>query len=965
MEQFQHLHNLNIHSSCRTCLENIHDMHHNIFAIPDLKDKFTAVTSLPVEPGDGYPTSLCDQCHSKIDNFYNFQQMCISARKRFQDYINSDKKPNTFELNIDPNNLPSTTTDLMLFKKEAKGEQEDDSLTAGGCLEFVTTEMSDVKNQEDFSAQDEEDESDDDQPIIKYRCNSQLSENEDTTDEVKAAEKIIKMPETTTDLRCKICNKIFKKTDTLTAHMRTHEGLKPFPCLLCDKSYARQSRLKGHVRNIHEGRPEERFPCTEPGCNKTMSSNQSLRKHIKDIHSTIPKQPYICEECGKVLTSLESLKNHSYQHTGAQLPHACPQCPKRFITKERLKEHMNRHAGIKNFICPHCGAKKTTRTELKTHINYHTNEKTYRCQICDMVFNSLGNLHRHKRIVHEGIKDYPCSYCDKSFGKAETRKHHEMTHTGEKPYECDVCQKKFIQLVAMKKHKKIHLKTVAGRRDREYKLGWPGKPVLKLNIFFYKMEQFQHLHNLNIHSSCRTCLENIHDMHHNIFAIPDLKEKFTVCTSLPVEPEDGYPTSLCDQCHSKIDDFYNFQQMCISARKRFQDYINSDKKPNTFELNIDPNNLPSTTTDLMLFKKEAKGEQEEDSLTEGCLEFVTTEMSNVKNQEDSSEQEEEDESDDDQPIVKYRVSDDENSENDNSRLSDNEDILEDVKPANKIIKLPPESNIDLGCKICNKIFKKADTYAAHMRVHQGLKPFPCLLCDKSYARRSRLKGHVKTKHEGSPGERFPCTEPGCDRTMSSKQTLRKHIKDIHSGMGVKPKQPYICEECGKVLTSLATLKNHRFLHTGAQLPHECPQCQKRYITKNKLKEHMNRHAGIRNYICPHCGARKSTRTELKTHINYHTKEKTYPCQFCDMIFNSLGNFSRHKRIVHEGIKDYPCSYCDKSFGKAETRKHHEMTHTGEKPHECNICHKKFIQQVALKKHKKIHFKSVAGHWDKE
>lgn len=477
------------------------------------------------------------------------------------------------------------------------------------------------------------------------------------------------------------------------------------------------------------------------------------------------------------------------------------------------------------------------------------------------------------------------------------------------------------------------------------------------------MERFQHLHNLNIHSSCRTCLENFNEMHHDIFAIPELQHKFQLCTQLPVDPGDGLPTSLCEQCHNRIEDFYNFQQMSVLAEKRFRDFLNSEKKPTPFELALDPNEM---TENLMLFKKEAKGEDEEDPFmhNDTSLDMAEAQLSNVKTKNNSTSEEPEDESDDDKPIVKYRFSDEENSNNENSHLNENDNSSdEDVKPEN--VKKSNNTTIDLQCKICQKIFKKTETFTAHMRVHEGLKPFPCNLCDKSYERRSRLKNHISTVHDKKPGQRFACTIDGCDRTFSMKQTVYKHIREFHAPSGKKVRQPYICEECGKVLTSLATLKNHRFLHTGAQLPHECPTCGKRYITKNKLKEHMNRHAGIRNYVCPHCGAKKSTRTELKTHINYHTKEKTYPCQFCDMVFNSIGNFSRHKRIVHEGIKDYACSYCDKSFGKAETRKHHEMTHTGEKPHECNICHKKFIQPVALKKHKKIHFKNLPGQWEQD
>lgn len=70
----------------------------------------------------------------------------------------------------------------------------------------------------------------------------------------------------------------------------------------------------------------------------------------------------------------------------------------------------------------------------------------------------LGSLSRHVRIVHCGVKAFNCTYCDSSFGKAETLKHHVMTHTGEKPHECTVCGKRFIQSIALQKHMKTHNK---------------------------------------------------------------------------------------------------------------------------------------------------------------------------------------------------------------------------------------------------------------------------------------------------------------------------------------------------------------------------------------------------------------------------------------------------------------------------------------------------------------------------
>lgn len=153
------------------------------------------------------------------------------------------------------------------------------------------------------------------------------------------------------------------------------------------------------------------------------------------------------------------------------------------------------------------------------------------------------------------------------------------------------------------------------------------------------------------------------------------------------------------------------------------------------------------------------------------------------------------------------------------------------------------------------------------------------------------------------------------------------------------------------------LKNHRFTHKDkSELPYVCEdvQCGRRFSSKQLLKVHMMRHAGIKNYRCTYCGVQKTTRTELKIHLNYHTLERTYSCRICSKVCNSSSNLNLHMRTVHERSRNYPCTYCDRIFTQPALRKQHELIHTGEKPHECEECGRHFRQKTALRTHRKIH-----------
>ncbi|XP_017841449.1 zinc finger protein 782-like [Drosophila busckii] len=259
------------------------------------------------------------------------------------------------------------------------------------------------------------------------------------------------------------------------------------------------------------------------------------------------------------------------------------------------------------------------------------------------------------------------------------------------------------------------------------------------------------------------------------------------------------------------------------------------------------------------------------------------------------------------------------------------------------------------CDLCSARFLVEHRLVAHKRQHDGLMPYPCTEdgCDRAFNRLHCLSEHLK-QHVGDTSL-FNCEQAGCNKSYRHKPTLVMHMRRCHN-LGPELRS-HVCEFCGKIFNSSAVLNDHRYTHRDkSQLPHACSEsnCNQRFSTKEKLKVHMLRHAGIKNFSCPYCGLRKTTRNELKIHINYHTLERTYCCRFCSKVCHSSGNLKLHVRTVHERAKDYACSHCDRRFAKPDTRKYHEMTHTGEKPNSCVDCGKRFTQPAALRTHRKIH-----------
>ena len=114
------------------------------------------------------------------------------------------------------------------------------------------------------------------------------------------------------------------------------------------------------------------------------------------------------------------------------------------------------HGGIRNHKCDFCDYACYQAAGLKRHITcFHEGLSNLQCNICGESFSQPEDFKIHKKIIHEGglLNNHKCYQCDKTFcNLGNLKRHIESDHEKMKNNKCYLCDRAFSQPHHLKGH---------------------------------------------------------------------------------------------------------------------------------------------------------------------------------------------------------------------------------------------------------------------------------------------------------------------------------------------------------------------------------------------------------------------------------------------------------------------------------------------------------------------------------
>ncbi|XP_050559438.1 myoneurin isoform X4 [Spodoptera frugiperda] len=200
-------------------------------------------------------------------------------------------------------------------------------------------------------------------------------------------------------------------------------------------------------------------------------------------------------------------------------------------------------------------------------------------------------------------------------------------------------------------------------------------------------------------------------------------------------------------------------------------------------------------------------------------------------------------------------------------------------------------NFNVSCLACGANFYTFGPLLHHTnKDHKGTSAILCDICGQNFKDASLLRLHVKSVHENAI---YLCTE--CGEKFDSKSKLRTHQKNSHD-----VEKKYKCADCSEVFHSMYKRSQHMASEHKNRPQIKCPHCPKTFVFRSMMMTHLrDSHLKFRNHVCGVCGWKAFNSNRLKNHMYKHSGEKNFKCDACDKAFTTKKIMRAHFARMHK------------------------------------------------------------------